>query len=128
MRLPARARTVCRSPSADFTLLFAAEVIGADVGQPPSPQLVDPVEEAMAEFAVLAICEQTITDDEHIRFSRAFGPLEWPPNLGTQSLTRRLRAVHDELSDDLKATVEPLQAVHIRRLDLPARSAQNHYQ
>ncbi len=76
--------------------LFAAELIGADLSVPPGDELVGLVEQAMNRYAVLAIRGQHIDDDDHIRFSRAFGPLELPPNLGLRSYKRRLR---DELYD-----------------------------
>jgi alpha-ketoglutarate-dependent 2,4-dichlorophenoxyacetate dioxygenase len=71
--------------------LFAAELIGADLGEEPRSELVDTVEQAMAQYAVLVIRDQHITDEGHIRFSRAFGPLELPPNLGMPSAKKRLR-------------------------------------
>jgi alpha-ketoglutarate-dependent 2,4-dichlorophenoxyacetate dioxygenase len=71
--------------------LFAAELLGANLREEPSPELVDTVEQAMAQYAVLVIRDQHIGDEEHIRFSRAFGPLELPPNLGMPSAKKRLR-------------------------------------
>ena len=63
--------------------LFAAELIGADLAQEPSAELVRTVEDAMAKYAVLVVRDQGhVGDQEHIRFSRAFGPLELPPYLG----------------------------------------------
>ncbi len=62
--------------------LFAAELIGADLAGPVEPALVEAVEAAMARYAVLVVRGQGhIGDQDHIRFSRAFGPLELPPNL-----------------------------------------------
>lgn len=62
--------------------LFAAELVGADLAQPTEPALVDTVEAAMARYAVVVVRGQGhISDQDHIRFSRAFGPLELPPNL-----------------------------------------------
>ncbi|MGX7896335.1 TauD/TfdA dioxygenase family protein [Tsuneonella sp. HG222] len=58
--------------------LFAAELVGADLTVPPSSELVDTVESAMARFGVLAIRDARITDEQHKTFSRAFGPLEIP--------------------------------------------------
>jgi alpha-ketoglutarate-dependent 2,4-dichlorophenoxyacetate dioxygenase len=57
-------------------------MLGADLRMAPSAELVDAVESAMRTFAVLVLRDQHIGDDEHIRFSRAFGPLELPPKLG----------------------------------------------
>src|SRR5262245_15226853 len=71
--------------------IFAAELEGADLGEVPSAELVGTVEDAMARYAVLVIRDQDITDEDHIRFSRAFGPLELPPNLGMPRRKSRLR-------------------------------------
>ena len=58
--------------------LFAAELVGADLTQPPTEELVDVVEAAMARYGVLVVRDAEITDAQQIRFSRAFGPLEIP--------------------------------------------------
>ena len=51
--------------------LFAAELIGADLAEPPSAELIETVEDAMAEHAVLVVRAQGhVGDQEHIRFSR----------------------------------------------------------
>lgn len=58
--------------------LFAAELIGADAAN-PTPELVEAVEDAMREHAVVCIRDQGHIDDEqHLAFARAFGPLELP--------------------------------------------------
>lgn len=70
--------------------LFGAELIGADLAQEPDSLLVQLVEELMREHALLVIRGQShIGDDEHIRFSRAFGPLELPPAMGTPTPAKR---------------------------------------
>ncbi len=66
--------------------LFAAEFIGADLTSDPSPALVEAVNRAMAEFAVVVLRDQVITDSDQIRFSRKFGPLELPPQMGMRSV------------------------------------------
>lgn len=58
--------------------LFAAELVGADLTQPPDAGLVRTVEEAMARYGVLAIRDAEISDEQQKDFSRAFGPLEIP--------------------------------------------------
>jgi alpha-ketoglutarate-dependent 2,4-dichlorophenoxyacetate dioxygenase len=58
--------------------LFAAELLGADLTAAPSPELVATVEAAMARHGVLVVRDARITDEQHKRFSRAFGPLEIP--------------------------------------------------
>ena len=45
----------------------------------------------MAHYAVVAVRAQDISDEDHIRFSRAFGPLELPPDLGMRDQKQRLR-------------------------------------
>ena len=60
--------------------LFAAELIGADAAA-PTAELVEVVENAMREHAVVCIRGQSHIDDEqHLAFARAFGPLELPGN------------------------------------------------
>lgn len=58
--------------------VFAAELVGADLAQPPGAELVQQVEDAMARHGVLVIRNAQITDAQHKTFSRAFGPLEIP--------------------------------------------------
>jgi alpha-ketoglutarate-dependent 2,4-dichlorophenoxyacetate dioxygenase len=80
--------------------LFAAELIGADLAQEPSAELVKTVEDAMAEYAVLVVRGQGhVGDAEHIRFSRAFGPLELPPHIGITDAMRAKRRFAPELYD-----------------------------
>lgn len=63
--------------------VFAAELVGADLAVRPDAALVDLVEQAMREHGVLVIRDQGhVGDDEHVRFSEAFGPLELPPVFG----------------------------------------------
>lgn len=58
--------------------IFAAELVGADLTAEPTAELVQLVEDAMAEYGVLAIRDAEIGDEQHKDFSRAFGPLEIP--------------------------------------------------
>jgi alpha-ketoglutarate-dependent 2,4-dichlorophenoxyacetate dioxygenase len=58
--------------------LFAAELVGADLTAEPSPELVETVEGAMARHGVLVVRDARISNAQHKRFSRAFGPLEVP--------------------------------------------------
>jgi alpha-ketoglutarate-dependent 2,4-dichlorophenoxyacetate dioxygenase len=71
--------------------LFAAELLGADLRAEVTQDLKALIERAMAEYAVLVVRDQQLDDEQHIRFSRAFGPLELPPNLGVGGKKRRLR-------------------------------------
>ncbi|MEP7244435.1 MAG: TauD/TfdA family dioxygenase [Gammaproteobacteria bacterium] len=69
--------------------LFAAEMLSADLRQELSPGLIGAVNEAMAQYAVLVIRGQEINDEQQIRFSRAFGPLELPPHMGVKDGEKR---------------------------------------
>ncbi len=60
---------------------FVGEIIGLDTAN-PTPEMVEIVEDAMAEYAVCVIRDAALGDEEHVRFSRAFGPLELPPGMG----------------------------------------------
>ncbi|MEO8308016.1 MAG: TauD/TfdA family dioxygenase [Pseudomonadota bacterium] len=59
--------------------LLGAEIIGLDTAAPITAQTVEAVERAMAEYAVCVIRNASLSDADHIRFTRAFGPLELPP-------------------------------------------------
>jgi alpha-ketoglutarate-dependent 2,4-dichlorophenoxyacetate dioxygenase len=71
--------------------LFGAELLGADLREPPGPELVAAVNDAMAKHAVLVVRDQRIDDAQQIRFSRAFGPLELPPYMGMKPLDVKRR-------------------------------------
>jgi len=59
--------------------LFAAEIIGLDTSADITPQTVGAVEDAMAKYAVCVIRDASLRDEDHVRFSRAFGFIEMPP-------------------------------------------------
>ena len=61
---------------------IGAEMLGANLHLPPSPELITAFNEAMAKYAVVVLRDQFIDDAEQIRFARAFGPLELPPHMG----------------------------------------------
>lgn len=65
--------------------LFAVIIEGVDLCVPPDSETVDLVEAAMAEHAVVCIRGSSATDEQHLAFSRAFGPLELPPDLKIKS-------------------------------------------
>jgi len=99
--------------------LFAAELIGADLADPPSADLVRTVEDAMAKYAVLVVRDQGhVGDAEHIRFSRAFGPLELPPNIGLTTAGAAKRRFAPELYDasnlDVDGEIAPADSLRRR--------------
>ncbi len=77
--------------------LFAAELVGADVAVAPSPELVETVEAAMARYGVLVVRDAEVTDEQHKRFSRAFGPLEIPSRVPGAARPRGRRVVDPDL-------------------------------
>ena len=73
--------------------IFAAELIGADLTGEPGSELVETVEKAMAQYGILVVRDAHVTDEQQIRFSRAFGPLEIPSRpAGAQANIRRRMA------------------------------------
>lgn len=58
--------------------VFVGEISGLDTSN-PSPEVVDLVEGAMAQYGVCVIRDASLGDEDHVRFCRAFGPLELPP-------------------------------------------------
>jgi len=70
---------------------FAAELLGANLHEPPDDTLIDAVEEAMAKYAVVVLRGQEINDEEQVRFARAFGPLELPPHMGMRPAAMKVR-------------------------------------
>lgn len=79
--------------------IFAAEIIGADLTRPPDAELVGTVEDAMAKYAVCVVRDASTDDDDHIRFSRAFGPLELPSRPKGERAGARRGRLRAELFD-----------------------------
>ena len=78
--------------------LFAAELVGADLTVEPTRELVETVTDAMARYGVLVVRGARIGDEEHKRFSRAFGPLELPSRVkGAPPLPRGSRRYDPDL-------------------------------
>ena len=73
-----------------LTAPFGAEILGADLHREPSDALIESVNAAVADHAVVVLRDQSINDAEQVRFSRAFGPLELPPHMGMRGLKRRV--------------------------------------
>jgi alpha-ketoglutarate-dependent 2,4-dichlorophenoxyacetate dioxygenase len=58
---------------------FFGEIVGADLKAEPTEELRAAVQGAMDAHAVCVVRQGQISDEEHIRFGRLFGPLEYPP-------------------------------------------------
>ncbi|MEO8039134.1 MAG: TauD/TfdA family dioxygenase [Betaproteobacteria bacterium] len=76
--------------------LFAAEITGLDLRQPPDLSLVAAIEAAMNRYAVVVIRDQRFDDEQQLAFARAMGPLE-PSVAVVDAHLRRLK--HAEMVD-----------------------------
>jgi alpha-ketoglutarate-dependent 2,4-dichlorophenoxyacetate dioxygenase len=74
--------------------LFVARVTGVDLRRPVPDDVFADIAAAFDRSAVLVFPDQPLTDEQQIRFSRLFGPLETAPNYAGTAL--RLR---NELTD-----------------------------
>ncbi|HEX2651819.1 MAG TPA: TauD/TfdA family dioxygenase [Burkholderiales bacterium] len=53
-----------------------AEVTGLDLTRPPAPEVLASLQRALGENGILLFRGANLTPEQHIAFSRAFGPLE----------------------------------------------------
>ena len=61
--------------------LYAARVTGIDMRQPPEPELVAEFVRALNKYVVCVVGHDTPpTNEQHIAFSAALGPLERGPS------------------------------------------------
>ena len=58
---------------------LGAEVHGVDLASPPSNATVDELRRAFVEHLVLFFRDQNLTPEQHLEFSRLFGPLSRVP-------------------------------------------------
>jgi alpha-ketoglutarate-dependent 2,4-dichlorophenoxyacetate dioxygenase len=88
---------------------IGAEVRGADLSKPVSSDLLADIEAASNRHAVLVFPDQSLTDEQHLEFSRLLGPLEAIPKY-VRGERHRLRA--PEMTDvsnlDEKGHILPL--------------------
>ena len=97
--------------------LFGAQITGADLCCEPDVALVEAIEAAMAEYALVVLPDQHISDEQQIRFSRAFGPLELPPHMGLKrpqrhDLQRRIRPeMYDVSNIDAEGAFLPIESL-----------------
>src|SRR5262245_49746671 len=90
--------------------LFAAELRGGDV-RAPTTELVERVAAAIAQYALVVLPEQPVTDAEQLAFSRCFGPLELPPHMGVRRLgpPRIHPALYDVSNIDERGEILPAE-------------------
>jgi alpha-ketoglutarate-dependent 2,4-dichlorophenoxyacetate dioxygenase len=85
--------------------LFGSEVRGVDFSKPPEPELVATIRALMDDLAVLVIRDQALDDEQHIALSRAFGPLELPPDYGSGAPRRLRRELYDASNLDVAGRI-----------------------
>jgi len=68
--------------------LFAAEVTGVDLRQPPSAALASAIDAAMSRHGVLVVRDQRIDDDQQMSFARSLGLIEDAPAVVDAQLHR----------------------------------------
>lgn len=86
--------------------IFGAELSGPDLSQVPDQALIDLVERLMDEHVVLCIRGQGhITDEEHLRFARAFGPLELPGMYRPDEPRRMAYGLYDASNLDVNGEI-----------------------
>jgi len=87
--------------------LFAAEIIGLDTSAPVTPETIETVEDSMARYAVCVIRNASLNDEDQIRFSRAFGPLELPPAAEASRRPGVARELYDVTNLDANGDIVP---------------------
>lgn len=78
--------------------VFAAEIAGADIGQPLDPATVQAITDAIDRYAVLVFPDQQLDDEHQMAFARNFGELELPRS-GRAAVARRLRPEMADISN-----------------------------
>src|SRR5690242_12515769 len=61
--------------------VFGAEISGLDIRKALAPSAVKDVIAAMDRYAICLYRNDSLSDDEHIAFSRYFGPLQHAPRI-----------------------------------------------
>jgi alpha-ketoglutarate-dependent 2,4-dichlorophenoxyacetate dioxygenase len=86
-----------------LTSHVGAEARGIDIRQPLSSEQVHEIEAAMDRYAVLVFRDQTIDQDQQIRFAQSFGPLD----LGLRKIRKGPhRFAYNELADISNVTAD----------------------
>ena len=102
---------------------FFGEITGLDTSAPTSDS-VKFVEDAMAKYAVCVIRNASLRDEDHIRFSRAFGPLELPGGLGKR-IAKEIYDISNLTPEGEIAPPSPFQAADFEKFhtDSPFNSS-----
>jgi alpha-ketoglutarate-dependent 2,4-dichlorophenoxyacetate dioxygenase len=78
---------------------IGAEVEGIDLREPPSPVQIEEIHAGMDQHAVLVFHAQPLTNEQHLAFTRALGPLENTANILRKAADYRLPAVFADVSN-----------------------------
>jgi len=88
--------------------LFFAEIAGADLTAEPTEALRRTVQQAMDDHTVCVVRQGPISDAQHLRFARLFGPLELPPGYGTRPAGRMAPELFSAGNLDADGNILPL--------------------
>lgn len=97
---------------------FVAEIAGLDLSVPPSPDLAQALREALDKYAVLVIPDQVLNEEQQLRVTEVYGPLEIALGTYLVSENRKRRLQHAQLSDisNLDDSGRLFEASDLRRL------------
>jgi len=87
---------------------FFGEIVGADLTAEPTEQLRRTIQQAMDDCAVCVVRQGPISDEEHLRFARLFGPLELPPGYATRPRGRMAPELFFAGNLDAEGNILPL--------------------
>ena len=89
--------------------LFAAELTGVDLREPPTPALCAAIDDAMNRYAVVVLRDQLIDDKQEMAFARALGPLEpMPAQVGMDKQRLKHREMVDISNLDVDGSLLPV--------------------
>ena len=98
-----------------LTTHIGAEVEGIDLREPLTPAQAEEIHVAMDRYAVLVFHDQPLTNEQHLAFTGALGPLENTANILRTAADFRLPPVFADVSN-LDGRNQPYSAEDRRRL------------
>ena len=72
---------------------IGAEIIGADLSRPLSPEQRDQIKAAVLQYKVVFFRDQDLDQDQHAAFARQFGPLYTHPST-SKAYADKVPAIH----------------------------------
>ncbi len=90
--------------------LFACEVTGVDLRDPPSAPLCAAIDAAMDQYGVAVLRGQQIDDEQQMAFARALGPLEpMPAQVGMEKQRLKHREMVDISNLEVDGSLLPVE-------------------